>query len=118
MQGAHIRACDITVLAGCGSILDLLFFILADEGSCVGIPAPYYPAFDRDLKVLALMQRDYARHSCCLPCGIAAVPVPQGWCPEWCVCRRVTALMRSHCSLTRTAASASSWTRRRLRTVG
>ena len=41
------------MLAGCGSILDLLFFILADEGTCVGIPAPYYPAFDRDLKVMA-----------------------------------------------------------------
>lgn len=53
LQGAHVRARDITVLAGCGSILDLLFFILADEGACVGIPAPYYPAFDRDLKVMA-----------------------------------------------------------------
>ena len=26
-------------------ILDTLLFTLADEGTCMGIPAPYYPAF-------------------------------------------------------------------------
>lgn len=44
----------MSILAGCGCILDTLLFTLADEGTCVGIPAPYYPAFDNDLKVHCL----------------------------------------------------------------
>ncbi len=49
-QGVPLEADKITVLAGCGSVLDLLFFCIASEGDAVGIPAPYYPAFDNDLK--------------------------------------------------------------------
>ncbi len=33
------------------AIIDNLFFVLGDEGDGVLIPAPYYPAFDNDLKV-------------------------------------------------------------------
>lgn len=42
----------VTVLAGCGCVLDLLLFCIAEPGDFVGIPAPSYPAFDNDLKVM------------------------------------------------------------------
>jgi hypothetical protein len=54
-QGAHAVPADVTTLAGCGCILDSLLFTLADAGTCVGIPAPYYPAFDNDLKVAPVL---------------------------------------------------------------
>lgn len=41
----------LTVLAGAGSVIDLLLHCIADPGDAVLIPAPYYPAFDNDLKV-------------------------------------------------------------------
>ena len=52
LQGAHANPADVSILAGCGCILDTLLFTLADAGTCMAIPAPYYPAFDIDLKVL------------------------------------------------------------------
>ena len=52
-QGVAIEVNDLTVLAGCGSVLDLLFFGVADPGDAVFIPTPYYPAFDQDLKVIS-----------------------------------------------------------------
>ncbi len=52
LQGVQLHAEDITVLAGCGCVLDLLLFCIAADGDLVGIPAPYYPAFDNDLKVI------------------------------------------------------------------
>lgn len=42
---------NITVMAGCGSILDALLFCIAKEGARVAIPGPSYPAFDNDFKV-------------------------------------------------------------------
>jgi hypothetical protein len=39
------------VLTGAGSVIDLLLHCVADAGDAVLIPAPYYPAFDNDLKV-------------------------------------------------------------------
>ncbi|BDA42313.1 1-aminocyclopropane-1-carboxylate synthase [Coccomyxa sp. Obi] len=51
MKGVQLHADDITVLAGCGCVLDLLLYCIAADGDLVGIPAPYYPAFDNDLKV-------------------------------------------------------------------
>lgn len=41
----------LTVLTGAGSVIDLLLHCIADPGDAVLIPAPYYPAFDNDLKV-------------------------------------------------------------------
>ena len=37
--------------SGCGSLLNLLFFVLAEEGDAVLIPAPYYAAFESDMSV-------------------------------------------------------------------
>ena len=51
LQGLELRPEDITVLAGCGSVLDLLIHCIAADGDSIGIPAPYYPAFDNDVKV-------------------------------------------------------------------
>ncbi|KAK9901665.1 hypothetical protein WJX75_007319 [Coccomyxa subellipsoidea] len=51
MKGVPLEADKITVLAGCGCVLDLLLFCVAEDGDAVGIPAPYYPAFENDLKV-------------------------------------------------------------------
>lgn len=39
----------LTISSGCSAILDNLFYLLAESGSGVLIPAPYYPAFDNDL---------------------------------------------------------------------
>ncbi len=51
LQGLDLRPEHITVLAGCGSVLDLLIYCIAADGDSIGIPAPYYPAFDNDVKV-------------------------------------------------------------------
>jgi 1-aminocyclopropane-1-carboxylate synthase len=51
LQGLDLRPEHITVLAGCGSVLDLLIYCIAAHGDSIGIPAPYYPAFDNDVKV-------------------------------------------------------------------
>ena len=42
---------DLVVSAGCGAIINNTYYILCDAGSGVLIPAPYYPAFDADLRV-------------------------------------------------------------------
>lgn len=39
------------MLAGCGAVLDLVIYSIASDGDSIGIPAPYYPAFDNDVKV-------------------------------------------------------------------
>jgi 1-aminocyclopropane-1-carboxylate synthase len=41
----------LSVLSGVGAVLDLLFQCIAEPGDGVLIPAPYYPAFDNDLRV-------------------------------------------------------------------
>ena len=41
----------LALLAGAGSVVDLLCFALMDAGDAVLVPAPYYPAFDNDLMV-------------------------------------------------------------------
>ncbi|CAK0764832.1 hypothetical protein CVIRNUC_003198 [Coccomyxa viridis] len=50
LQGLELRGEDITVLAGCGAVLDLVIYSIASDGDSIGIPAPYYPAFDNDVK--------------------------------------------------------------------
>eukprot|EP00667_Euglena_gracilis_P008892 EG_transcript_9019 len=51
LAGRRLDPDCLTVQAGCGTILDQLFFVLCDAGDAVLIPAPYYPAFDNDLTV-------------------------------------------------------------------
>lgn len=41
----------LAVSAGCGAVIDNVCFAVCDRGSEVLIPAPYYPAFDNDLRV-------------------------------------------------------------------
>jgi 1-aminocyclopropane-1-carboxylate synthase len=42
---------DLCISTGCGAILDNLFLTITAPGDGVLIPAPYYPAFDNDLRV-------------------------------------------------------------------
>jgi 1-aminocyclopropane-1-carboxylate synthase len=42
---------DLCISTGCGAILDNLFLSITAPGDGVLIPAPYYPAFDNDLRV-------------------------------------------------------------------
>ena len=42
---------QLCVSAGCGAIIDNLFLAITSPGDGVLIPAPYYPAFDNDLRV-------------------------------------------------------------------
>eukprot|EP00667_Euglena_gracilis_P009153 EG_transcript_9291 len=51
LTGLSINPDCLTVQAGCGTLLDELFFVLCDAGDAVLIPAPYYPSFDNDLTV-------------------------------------------------------------------
>jgi 1-aminocyclopropane-1-carboxylate synthase len=56
MQGVAVDPGHLTVLSGAGSVIDLLLHCIANPGDAVLIPAPYYPAFDNDLKVRATHQ--------------------------------------------------------------
>ena len=42
---------QLCVSAGCGAVIDNLFLAITSPGDGVLIPAPYYPAFDTDLRV-------------------------------------------------------------------
>ena len=42
---------NVVVGSGCVSLLNSLFYCLAEEGDAVLIPAPYYAAFESDMKV-------------------------------------------------------------------
>ena len=64
LQGLELRGEDITVLAGCGAVLDLVIYCIASDGDSIGIPAPYYPAFDNDVKVRRT-------RTCSISCGPA-----------------------------------------------
>ena len=50
-QGLDVSSEDIVVQTGCGAILSNMFQLLAEPGESVLIPAPYYPAFENDMKV-------------------------------------------------------------------
>jgi aspartate/methionine/tyrosine aminotransferase len=50
-QGLDLSPEDIVVQTGCGAILSNMFQLLAEPGESVLIPAPYYPAFENDMKV-------------------------------------------------------------------
>ena len=46
-----VKPDNIVVGSGCAGLLNVLFGLLADENDAVLIPAPYYAAFDNDMKV-------------------------------------------------------------------
>ncbi len=48
-----IKADNVIFGSGCASLLNWLFFSLCEEGEAVLIPAPYYAAFESDMKVVA-----------------------------------------------------------------
>jgi len=47
----RLLARDMWLACGAGSVVDLLFHLIAAPGDACLIPAPYYPAFDNDLAV-------------------------------------------------------------------
>jgi aspartate/methionine/tyrosine aminotransferase len=49
--GIAVKPDDIVLGSGATSILNYLFYFLAEENEVVLIPAPYYAAFDVDTKV-------------------------------------------------------------------
>ncbi len=51
LLGRTIAAQNIAVLAGAGSVLEILFYTLADPGDAVLIPTPSYAGFWLDLQV-------------------------------------------------------------------
>ena len=54
-QDLDVSPEDIVVQTGCGAILSNMFQLLCEPGESVLIPAPYYPAFENDLKVRCIM---------------------------------------------------------------
>jgi histidinol-phosphate/aromatic aminotransferase/cobyric acid decarboxylase-like protein len=51
LQGVQVDPQHLSVLSGVGAVLDLMFQCISEPGDGVLIPAPYYPAFDNDLRV-------------------------------------------------------------------
>jgi len=49
----HVDSQHVVLGSGCGSLLSHLFFCLGEEGDGVLIPAPYYAAFENDMKLVA-----------------------------------------------------------------
>jgi len=52
-QNEFINPEHITLSSGASSILNQLFYTLAEPGDAVLIPAPYYAAFENDMKAIA-----------------------------------------------------------------
>lgn len=53
LKGVDVRNEDLVLSSGVTTLLETLFYPLAEAGEGVLIPAPYYPAFDSDLAVRA-----------------------------------------------------------------
>ena len=51
MQGVEVDPEDIVVQTGCGAVLNNMFQLMCEPGDSVLVPAPYYPAFENDMKV-------------------------------------------------------------------
>lgn len=49
--GQSIEPECLALSSGCGAVMDNICFAVCDPGSEILIPAPYYPAFDNDLRV-------------------------------------------------------------------
>ena len=50
-QGLTLKPENLIVSAGCGAIVNDLLYCITSTGEGVALPAPYYPAFDYDIKV-------------------------------------------------------------------
>lgn len=51
LQGLALEPEHLIVSAGCGAIINDLLYCITNSGEGVAVPAPYYPAFDNDIKV-------------------------------------------------------------------
>mmetsp|Transcript_12047 Transcript_12047/g.26085 ORF Transcript_12047/g.26085 Transcript_12047/m.26085 type:complete len:507 (-) Transcript_12047:31-1551(-) len=49
----RVRPEHVALGSGCAALLNYLFFALAEEGDAVLIPAPYYAAFESDMRTIA-----------------------------------------------------------------
>lgn len=47
----RINPQDVAFGSGCASLLHYLFYILGSDGDCCLVPAPFYAAFENDMKV-------------------------------------------------------------------
>lgn len=50
VRGPQLDPSCMCILSGCSAAIDSLFYCISDPNAGVLIPAPYYPAFDNDLK--------------------------------------------------------------------
>ena len=55
MQGLDLQTKNLTILSGCGAIINNLIYCITEPGEGVALPAPYYPAFDYDIRVSGLV---------------------------------------------------------------
>ena len=55
-RGCTLAPEDLCISAGCGAVIDNVCFAVCSAGDRILIPAPYYPAFDNDLRVRAGVQ--------------------------------------------------------------
>ena len=51
MQGLDLQPQNLTISSGCGAIINNLIYCITEPGEGIALPAPYYPAFDYDIKV-------------------------------------------------------------------
>ena len=81
LQGLQVDPDHLLLAAGCGALLDLYFHAVAGPGDGVLIPAPYYLAFDSDLRVSDAASLRRGRCCCCCCCnwlGGAAASLVEG----------------------------------------
>ena len=62
------------VQTGCGAVLSNMFQLLCEPGDSVLIPAPYYPAFENDLKARRFLKGcgHWPKRILCRPLDTAA----------------------------------------------
>lgn len=53
-QGVDLQPQNLTILSGCGAIINNLIYCITEPGEGIALPAPYYPAFDYDIRVSGL----------------------------------------------------------------
>lgn len=58
MQGLDLQPQNLTISSGCGAIINNLLYCITEPGEGIALPAPYYPAFDYDIKVSASTSAD------------------------------------------------------------
>ena len=60
MQGLALQPKNLTISSGCGAIINNLIYCITEPGEGVALPAPYYPAFDYDIRVSGLFIHRHA----------------------------------------------------------